>query len=666
MLWRLFMALGLYSQLPYGDVETMRDPSEIKLDPITVAHHANIDTVKVYAQGLGFSCALEAIGWLSDVEELWVHSAPTSVNHHQPISTRYRAHIIALQEAKILKPSGSVRYVSGYFAVAKDPLTARSIFNGRKLSQLMHPPPNVNIPTIQDILALLISMTHVHTLCAFTMDIRHWFHQISVKPSLSQFFGLNFEGVYYEWTTLPMGWSYSPRICQCIAWTVIAFNANPSDNSDGLKQAREDLKGAKDPPRFVRITNLDGASIGFVTLTYDNVGVFCTDAKIARVLWTKIKSRFGSCNIVLKDKSLKYSSGSQMNCDSPRFAGLEYLGVQYAVKHIGVDEAHIRWRHDPERVKRWQPLLAKICAAMSAREAAQVCGVLIWNRQVKRESLCHSPMILESLRITASHVGGVRTRWALPVPNLTEAHLEYLRQELNKVIALNEWQEQMQGPPRIATRVMFTDASKDMMGCVIYDETDHKLSGPGTISRANVWSNGFPRGLDSAIIFLKELAGAVWYVQSCIRRFKWKNVHILLGVDNSAAYYSIVNMYSSNKVACEWLCRLDQALVSSGCTLEPFLVISQDNPADTPSRGMLWAEAVRPKHGWRAAIEHTQGRRFASTEADKNTCVGQRNVIDGEVLSRFEEHEANIAGEAIMEQLSQLCGEQPAEDAAAS
>jgi hypothetical protein len=253
MLWRLFMALGLYSQLPYGDVDTMRDPSEIPLDPITVAHLANINTVRTYAQELGFTCAMEAIGWLSDISQLWIEGPPTQINPHQPISSKFVHHIEALVNAKILRTSDSVRYVSGYFAVAKDPLTARSIFNGRKLSQLMNPPPNVNIPTIQDILALMMALKNTGSLCAFTMDIRHWFHQISVEPSLSQYFGLNFAGQYYEWTTLPMGWSYSPRICQCIAWTVILRDPNPESNDDGLAHARNLCRGAQDPPRFVRI-----------------------------------------------------------------------------------------------------------------------------------------------------------------------------------------------------------------------------------------------------------------------------------------------------------------------------------------------------------------------------------------------------------------------------
>jgi hypothetical protein len=48
-------------------------------------------------------------------------------------------------------------------------------------------------------------------------DLRHWFHQIKVDPELSRIFGLRDNEEYWEWATLPMGWSWSPAIAQVLA-----------------------------------------------------------------------------------------------------------------------------------------------------------------------------------------------------------------------------------------------------------------------------------------------------------------------------------------------------------------------------------------------------------------------------------------------------------------
>ena len=63
-----------------------------------------------------------------------------------------------------------------------------------------------------------------------------------------------------------------------------------------------------------------------------------------------------------------------------------------------------------------------------------------------------------------------------------------------------------------------------------------------------------------------------------------KNTHILLGVDNTAVVGAVRARCSANHHANELIRRMEEALTSSGCTLEIVPLRSEDNPADAASR----------------------------------------------------------------------------------
>jgi hypothetical protein len=336
-----------------------------------------------------------------------------------------------------------------------------------------------------------------------------------------------------------------------------------------------------------------------------------------------LQAKFKDANLILKASSLRYCTPKQLNLirvDDTNRTGIEYLGVQYAVEHSPSCAQQLRWRHDPDRIQKWTMYLGKIGPDATARDVAQVCGALVWNKQVKLEPLCLSPPLIDTLRITAKAVGGDRNKWDDAVPQLEEKHWDYLRTELSRAM-LNPWIA-FQGAKTTRTQTIFTDASKSRMGCVLYDVN-------GDIQINNVWSNNFPLGIREAHIFIRELSASVWFVICAIRRFGWTDTLIYLGVDNSACFFALQNMYSANVIACEWLSRLHHALRKSGCSIEPILVISEDNPADPPSRGLVTVDHNRRINGWKAVQEHQQGRRFSSVPHHANDEEGIRQLIDG-------------------------------------
>lgn len=83
----------------------------------------------------------------------------------------------------------------------------------------MSPPP-ANLIGVNEFLHECRSMGRCHML---TADIRHWFHLIPIPNRLKVWFGLKLKGDAdnYVWNTLPMGFSWSPRIAQLFAWATL-------------------------------------------------------------------------------------------------------------------------------------------------------------------------------------------------------------------------------------------------------------------------------------------------------------------------------------------------------------------------------------------------------------------------------------------------------------
>ena len=57
----------------------------------------------------------------------------------------------------------------------------------------------------------------------YTLDFRHFFHEVGVSENLSRYFGVCIDGNYYRWRTMPMGFAFSPFCAKSIAWAAILY-----------------------------------------------------------------------------------------------------------------------------------------------------------------------------------------------------------------------------------------------------------------------------------------------------------------------------------------------------------------------------------------------------------------------------------------------------------
>jgi hypothetical protein len=106
-------------------------------------------------------------------------------------------------------------------------------------------------------------------------------------------------------------------------------------------------------------------------------------------------------------------------------------------------------------------------------------------------------------------------------------------------------------------------------------------------------SGSFPKMLRPAHIYLKELWACVHVVETILQSHR--NVHILLGVDNTAVVGAVRARYSSNTHGLELIKRLHQLLLARESTLDVVPLRSEDNAADAPSRGLPMNAEVRAR-----------------------------------------------------------------------
>ncbi len=621
-MFRVFRSLGLYGGIPYDDFahEGELFGPDLQLDPVTVAGSVKLAKVADWADALQLSFASTAIGWLADVKDLWLDGPPPKLTLLTETAEAYAAHLKLLRKWRVVRKSRLDRiwFSSRYFAVPKgtDGL-GRSIFNGRALSDRFRAPPPVNLPEVSEITRRISALVSTHgKIWGCTADLRHWFHQISASRELRKIFGVICNGQAYEWACLPMGWSFSPRICQSIAWTLLLYHSDPNGNEDGLRKARASLRSSKDPPRFVNLHASDEheSLVGFVTLTYDNIIVIGTDRAIVTYLLARIRRNLDEARAVLKEwrefspSTINMSGYLALPPASPEASlwtsGLSHLGVEYGVAHSPITKVGggpmLRWRHTPSRLKKWERWQQHLQERPTCRTVSRIIGFILWDQYVALRPLCELNATMSLLRRVAILVGGRRDRWDEPA-SLSVHEENDLSRHMRRILQ-NAWHESNITAPRrgrVDPITICTDASGDIgIGAVI-------LSPDG--SSPTVWLNEFPSGLRNSHIFLKEMAAATIYVSRLCRLFEIYNRQITVVVDNSAVAFALRNMYSSNSHASDMLKRLFSIISERSCFLEVIQVSSENNPADDPSRGKRTLDPLRLARGVAAIQQYSAG-----------------------------------------------------------
>lgn len=499
----------------------------------------------------------EERGWTADrirryheMDEATWHRLNPDLRLSQVVKpgTDYQVQNAAILQRCELK---DLQCIGKYFAVPKGEEHSRAIWNGKPLGRISHGPPPVFLPYLPDLLEKLGTYIHDNPGCELlTADFRHFFHQIPTNQVLARFFGVALDGKYYCWTSLPMGWSWSPFVAQSVAWAILLAG---SDDLWELEPGLDKL------PTYVHLKKG-----GWLTVYYDNLFVVCKNADVMKEVMERIRHNCRQFGARIKPGSWQHRSWKDLPSEP-----LEYLGAK-----ISRNGDRLIWGQIDKKAEKWSRLMIDGTLVQDAwklkwtrREVTQIIGRVICRWILSLEPLCDLVEVIGILQRIA------KDRWDERTLSLTEPEQTALASSWRRVLE-NPWHEmETRRPEREET--MATDSSSLGWGYVIYDSEGKVVEEQG-----DMWGEN----QRSWHIFLKE---AIVAIDVLMRRSdESPNTRFVIGIDNAAAASALRNRYSGNAFICKRLTALQLKMIKTHCTYEVVGVRSEDNVADTASR---WA-----------------------------------------------------------------------------
>lgn len=531
---------NLYEPVPpRSERNTPKDLDVILVRPFRNLHLLSVHEVKLFRDLQSFrSILLE--GEIRD-EIDW-----------RKVDARYSKHLDDLEKWNIVgPPRGKVLFISNYFSVPKDDQFDRAIFNGRALSQKFFVPSGIFLPRIPEVLQLasrIVLSSKTRGFSVANYDVRHAFHHFELAPELTPYFSLKrSDGRLVSWLRLPMGWSWSPRICQSVLMSMLVFKR---------PEFLDIVEPMNDPPSFIFLRN-GPARVGIIFLWLDNVVAVITDNDIARKLHahlTMIGRVFG----------ITWKTGSRLISPTEmRSKGTEFLGVE--VRDLTTDKTSasaLGFRHTPDRVERWK--MRSVSSISTCREVFAVIGVLMWNQYVRSLSLHLIGPVIEVAQRTGRK--GFKSGWNSPA-HLTSEECSNLMEHFHTVL-----QNPYTAPSLWANELwLVTDSSSTHGAWLLLDTSGRLLD-----QRSWKWMGA----VQSAHIFVKELLVPVMFLEQSTHT----RTLIRLLIDNTAALHVLRRMYSRTKIGTELIRRADRVLTAQEVKLHVGSIRSEDNVADCPTR----------------------------------------------------------------------------------
>jgi len=545
-MWRVFRNSQIpYAAPDYGEDNTI---SYSPLDPIKVGGSFLWQMIETK-----LSFVLDAKNILSgNVEHLLLNPETPLPKIVKRSSERYIPHAHSLYASSILEFSDEIFFWSMYFAVKKTLLISRSIFNGKYLSSFFKTPSPVNLADITDTLQFFAWAVREfgRNVSIGILDFRHYFHQLRVGAGLRKYLGVSFGDKSYRFTTLPMGWSFSPYLAQCCSWGVIIDALDHANKKHSLSDVTHDIQ----IPFFVQC----GQSRIF--LTYDNVAVIGPHDEV-KSIHTAILAECARVNLIVKDSSIMRKSGAELaNVAVSPENELAHLGV-VPLRLRGLPAARIC----TPTLERWRMFHAELTRAdcWTQRQVARAIGIVLHFTRVQLLSPGN-----EGMRRLIKFMSRFGRRW--------DARFELDATE--REVVMCDVKDACSGrcyllpiEPRVDGDVLVAADACDSSGGFIF------INASGGAERTK-WFD-LPRKMH---IYLKELISAREAVKAACEDFTGKR--ILLLEDNSACRFAITRKYSSNEIACAIIREIETMLAHAGNVLSVLPVTSAFQPADETSR----------------------------------------------------------------------------------
>lgn len=570
---------------------------KLKLDPISCAGQCILPKLKIFVDRFAFSKLAIDIITCPEVFHKVV-KPPTAQDPFKTTATadKWKDHLDALEKTTpqpILAEVyvGEVFGVCTYFAVPKDEQSARAIFNGRRFSLACDAPPPTNLP---DIIVLLEALSSLHgdSISMVEGDIRHFFHQLKMNEKISQFFCIRRgpgKKDFRRWTTLPMGWSFSPFIAQSVSMGLVLSALARC----GISVA--EYEELNTPPPLIKKYGEDGNLFLVAAVWYDNILLCTSRADVALMFYQLFKATCDEIDLKLKrwvmhsPKSFRQADPSTEAVSSsialsqgllprPSYLNLEFKRMNK--RHVdGTLRPHFSWRISSKQIDKVQQLIAVLTDRdekhLTFRVAAKAVGTVLWQKHLSFIPLCRLAPIIEISRTIGTEAP--KKGWDSRM-DMSRAEIDSLISHL-VAIAANEWMC-MPSTSRLVTSevTVATDSSDNLWGALVWSPDRCLLPELSVIARR--WK----RSLRMAHIFAKELTAAVILIERICARFSF--TEIVLIIDNTAAACVLRRMASSTTIGMELALRADAALTRANNTLKVIDITSKANPSDEPSRNL--------------------------------------------------------------------------------
>jgi hypothetical protein len=406
----------------YDDPSTSDDgekPWLLEIDEISVARQLKLEELpQSFFPWL--DPAVELTRSTEAFVALFLEGSHPAIIWGQKTRAEYREHIACLVKAKVIAriPKGKAKFLSRYFAIPKKDGKARAIWNGRTLSNMQRVPEPVNLPEIPEVLRVAWSIHQ--SMCAreprtlpapsvLAYDFRHWFHQIGVSLNIGTFFAIACAGEFYAWLGLPMGWSWSPRIAQCISWSIV-LTCGAACIKHEADQARKSLH----PPAFIHTRREDGTITGIIFIWYDNIVALIWDHQHFGEFQRSLDARCEVVNAALSAREA-WSSVRIQNVMAPAFPS--FLGAEITCQPSVVEGKTVSffgWRTEHRLRQKASDLAKKLeqCQTEDApthRDVARAVGYILWNAYMRDQPLLQEADTIQ-IQHHSKHVRGKMPR----------------------------------------------------------------------------------------------------------------------------------------------------------------------------------------------------------------------------------------------------------------
>lgn len=513
---------------------------------------------------------------LADSNKLCDYVDHTTVERslRQVVSGKWEGHLATMNEDGILETAelDHLQFCSGYFARPKsDGLSARTIFNGRRMSRCFKPPPPVNICSGPEIAALISRLVDELGPGDWLIgDLRHWYHQIPLDESVRNWFGMRTADTAYRFRVLPMGWSYSCALAQRITMAILLHTM--SGESRLGSTCRQD---AANPPPYVVLEH-DGKRVGVLACLYDNILIFCTHRPLAEQWHARVLRNMALFNATLKEwRHVKWEDMAASDISilkSGPSTNVVHLGAQYAyIKSRR--RCRLAWRHPPEKAQKMVARAEQLTKTPSPADVAQVVGYILWDAALRGVPLADREDAIDVLKRVARYVhhDPTKPKWHTPGYELSERDRETLKNRMEP-IRVNEWCTLRSLKRTSQRRVLAaSDASSEALGWCI-------LSSAGGVEMYD-WIEG---DLDD-IMFIREMRAAELALRTAMTEHERRPIDIYLCIDATAVVGALRVGYSTNKQGNMILRRINSYRREYGADVFIVPIRGLDNAADCPS-----------------------------------------------------------------------------------